>query len=336
MRSASRCSSRAVAAALFVATGHAAAADTPVTFQLNWMAGGANAGFAAARRGGLLQGRRTRRHARAGQRLRQHRAARRQRPRAACLCRRRRGEPADRQGRADEDRRDDLPVESERGDGAQEDRHQVGEGSRGQEGRRAVGLVADDDAAAAAQVQQPEGIGHQHDQHAGRVDGAGAAAGPGRRHPRVDRRVSDPGARRKARNSTSTVSPTTACRRSARRSSRATTTSRSNPGCREEVHRGEPQGLELRARQSRQGDQGPEEGLSRSEREAGGRRARRDHAAVLQRRREVHRQGRGRAVGRSRRSSCPRSSCCPRGRIPKTYYTNDYLPPASAMRACKS
>jgi len=36
------------AAALCVAAGVAVAADTPVTFQLNWMAGGPNAGFAAA------------------------------------------------------------------------------------------------------------------------------------------------------------------------------------------------------------------------------------------------------------------------------------------------
>ncbi len=37
-----------IAAGLSFATGWAAAAGTPVTFQLNWMAGGANAGFAAA------------------------------------------------------------------------------------------------------------------------------------------------------------------------------------------------------------------------------------------------------------------------------------------------
>src|SRR5947199_9167403 len=38
----------AFAAGLPVAAGNAAAADPPVTFQLNWMAGGPNAGFAAA------------------------------------------------------------------------------------------------------------------------------------------------------------------------------------------------------------------------------------------------------------------------------------------------
>jgi NitT/TauT family transport system substrate-binding protein len=37
-----------IAAALSVAAGGASAANTPVTFQLNWMAGGPNAGFAAA------------------------------------------------------------------------------------------------------------------------------------------------------------------------------------------------------------------------------------------------------------------------------------------------
>src|SRR5262245_16737305 len=39
---------RGVTAALFAAGGSALAANTPVTFQLNWMAGGPNAGFAAA------------------------------------------------------------------------------------------------------------------------------------------------------------------------------------------------------------------------------------------------------------------------------------------------
>ena len=38
----------AFAAGLSLAAGFAAAADTPINFQLNWMAGGANAGFAAA------------------------------------------------------------------------------------------------------------------------------------------------------------------------------------------------------------------------------------------------------------------------------------------------
>ena len=37
-----------IASMLALATGTAAAANTPVTFQLNWVAGGANAGFAAA------------------------------------------------------------------------------------------------------------------------------------------------------------------------------------------------------------------------------------------------------------------------------------------------
>src|SRR5262245_59532488 len=39
---------RAAATALLVAAASANAANTPVTFQLNWMAGGPNAGFAAA------------------------------------------------------------------------------------------------------------------------------------------------------------------------------------------------------------------------------------------------------------------------------------------------
>src|SRR5437588_7379203 len=39
---------RGIAAGLVLAAVSAVAADTPVTFQLNWMAGGPNAGFAAA------------------------------------------------------------------------------------------------------------------------------------------------------------------------------------------------------------------------------------------------------------------------------------------------
>ncbi|MEP7206274.1 MAG: ABC transporter substrate-binding protein [Casimicrobiaceae bacterium] len=39
---------RAVSAGLFLASGLVAAADLPVTFQMNWMAGGPNAGFAVA------------------------------------------------------------------------------------------------------------------------------------------------------------------------------------------------------------------------------------------------------------------------------------------------
>lgn len=43
------------AAGLALAAGWAAAADTAVTFQLNWMAGGANAGFAAAKAEGFYK-----------------------------------------------------------------------------------------------------------------------------------------------------------------------------------------------------------------------------------------------------------------------------------------
>ena len=171
----------------------AAAADTPVTFQLNWMAGGANAGFAAAVAEGyykeagldvtLVQGNGS---GNTAQLVANGRAQLAYADAVAVSQLIAKGAPM-------KIVVDHLPVESERGDVAQEDRHQVGQGPRGQEGRRAVGLVADDDAAAAAQVQQPQGVRHQHDRHAGRVDGAGAAAGPGRCRPRLDRRLPDPG-----------------------------------------------------------------------------------------------------------------------------------------------
>ncbi|MEP7084399.1 MAG: ABC transporter substrate-binding protein, partial [Betaproteobacteria bacterium] len=48
MKTIVRAACRATLAGLAFAAGNAVAADTPVTFQLNWMAGGANAGFAAA------------------------------------------------------------------------------------------------------------------------------------------------------------------------------------------------------------------------------------------------------------------------------------------------
>ena len=76
--------------------GRTAAANTAVPFQLNWMAGGANAGFAAAVAEGYYKDAGLDVTLDPGQRLRQHRAARRQRARSACLRRRGRGEPADR------------------------------------------------------------------------------------------------------------------------------------------------------------------------------------------------------------------------------------------------
>jgi hypothetical protein len=107
-------SSSTFAAALGLAAGSAAAAGTPVTFQLNWMAGGPNAGFAAALAEGyyrdagldvtIVQGNGSGNTAQ----------PRRQRPRAARVPRTRRGEPAHRQGRTDEDHRHGLPVEPER------------------------------------------------------------------------------------------------------------------------------------------------------------------------------------------------------------------------------
>ena len=134
---------------------------------------------------------------------------------------------------------------------------------QGQEGRRAVGLVADDDAAAAPQGEQPEGVRHQHDRHAGRVDGAGAAAGTGRRGARLDRRLPDPGRSRRARSSTSTASPTTACRPSARRSSPATTYLKDNPDVVKKFIAASLKGWSFALDNPGQGDQGREDRSSR-------------------------------------------------------------------------
>ncbi len=159
------CSSSAqfAAARRGCADAFAAAAGTPVTFQLNWVCGRTECGLRRRGRRGLLQGRGTRRHARAGQRLRQHRAARRQRARADRLRRRGRGQPADRQGRADEDRRDHLPIESQRGVALKKTGIKSVKDLAGKKVGVPSGVVADDDAAAVPQGQQPQGVGHQPD-----------------------------------------------------------------------------------------------------------------------------------------------------------------------------
>ena len=151
-----------------------------------------------------------------------------------------------------------------------------------------------------------------HDQHARRVDGARAAAGPGRRDPRLDRRLSDParGAGRAARQLP--FRRLTACRRSARRSSPATATSRRIRRSCKKFIAASLKGWSFALDNPDEGGQGPEGRLSRSEREAGRGRARRDHAAVLQRRREVHRQGRGRACGRRRQELLSRGQAAAR------------------------
>ena len=91
-------------------------AQTPVTFQLNWMAGGANAGFAAALGEGyykeagldvtIVQGNGS------GNTAQLVASGRAQLAYADAVA----VSQLDRQGRADEDRLDDLSVEPERGD----------------------------------------------------------------------------------------------------------------------------------------------------------------------------------------------------------------------------
>ena len=128
----------------------AARRNVAMPFQLNWMAGGANAGFAAAVAKGyykdagldvtLVQGNGS---GNTAQLVANGRAQLAYADAVAVSQLIAKGAPM----KVVVDR---LPVESERGDGAQEDRHQVGQGPRGQEGRRAVRIVADDDAAAAS------------------------------------------------------------------------------------------------------------------------------------------------------------------------------------------
>ena len=143
----------------------------------------------------------------------------------------------------------------------------VGKGI-GEEGRGTFGIVADDDAAIAAQGQQPQGVRHQHDRHAGRVDGACASSGPGGRGAWIDRRVSDPGrvqgaqldVWRFADHGVPTVSTSIFA---------SNDFLKAGSGRREEIRRGKSQGLGLRARQSGKGGPRPQEGLSGDEREAG-------------------------------------------------------------------
>jgi NitT/TauT family transport system substrate-binding protein len=112
---------------------------------------------------------------------------------------------------------------------------------------------------------------------------------------------------------------------------------KTNPESRAQVRRGEPQGLELRARQPGQDDQGRQGRVPRGEREARrGRARRRSRRCSAAAGAKYLGQGRGRAVDQVAGAPAPRSSCCPAGQDPKTYYTNDFLPPDSQMRACKS
>ena len=141
--------------------GTGAGSQHAVTFQLNWVAGGANAGFAAAVAEGyykdagldvtLVQGNGS---GNTAQLVANGRAQLAYADAVAVSQLIAKGAP--------------MKVVStiyqsnpNAGVGAEEDRHQVGQGPRRQEGGRAVRLVADDDAAAASQGQQPEGIGHQ-------------------------------------------------------------------------------------------------------------------------------------------------------------------------------
>ena len=82
-------------------------------------------------------------------------------------------------------------------------------------------------------------------------------------------------------------------------------------------------------------DQGPEEGVPRDEREARDAGTGRDHAALLQRRSQVHRQGRGRAVDEVAGTPVRGQAAARRNRTRSPITPHDYLPPASQMRACK-
>ncbi len=123
------------AAALGLATGRAAAAGTPVTFQLNWMAGGPNAGFEAALAEGyykdagldvtIVQGNGS---ANTAQLVANGRAQLAYADAVAVSQLIAKGAPMKIVATV-------YQSNPERGDGAQEGGHQVGPGPRGQEGR---------------------------------------------------------------------------------------------------------------------------------------------------------------------------------------------------------
>ena len=134
------------ALALAVSTG--ASAQTPVTFQLNWVAGGANAGFAAAvgegyyKEAGLdvtiVQGNGS---GNTAQLVASGRAQLAYADAVAVSQLIAKGAPMKVVSTIYQSNPNEVI-------GAEEDRHQVDQGPRRQEGRRAVRLVADDDAAA--------------------------------------------------------------------------------------------------------------------------------------------------------------------------------------------
>ena len=239
-----------VAAWLALAVSTGALAATPVTFQLNWVAGGANAGFASAVAQGfykdagldvtLVQGNGS---GNTAQLVANGRAQLAYADAVAITQLIAKGAPMKVVSTIYQSNPNEVSALKKTGIKSIKD-------LSGKKVGVPSGLVADDDAAALPQGQQPEGIGHDADEHAAGVDGARSAAGPGGRHPRVGRRVPDParGAGCGARQL-----PLRRLRRADRQHvdlrQRRVPQGKPRPG--EEVHRGEPQGLELRARQPR-------------------------------------------------------------------------------------
>ena len=170
---------RARAVSLLVVAGFAAAAGTPVTFQLNWMAGGPNAGFAAAVAEGyyrdagldvtLVQGNGS------GNTAQLVASGRSQLAYADAVAVSQliaKGAPM----------RVVSTVYQSNPNAVMALKKRASRRSAISRARKSgsIGVLTDDDASAASQVQQLEGVGHQHDRHARCVDGAGASARTGR------------------------------------------------------------------------------------------------------------------------------------------------------------
>ena len=168
------------------------------------------------------------------------------------------------------------------------------------------------------------------------VDGAVAAAGPGRRHSRIDRRVSDPGRVAGCAARQLSGSPTTACRRSARRSSRANAIIKDNPEVVKKFIAASLKGWSFAL-------DNPDKAVKDLKAvfpEINEKLAAAELAAIT----PLFCSGGAKYIGKAEDAlwaktpgpAVARSSCCPPARTRRAYYTNDYLPPTSAMRACKS
>ena len=169
----------AIASGLALAAGNTGAANTPITFQLNWVAGGANAGFAAAVAEGfyrdagldvtLVQGNGS---GNTAQLVANGRSEIAYADAVAVSQLIAKGAPMKVLSTVYQSNPNEVSALKKTGIKSIKD-------LAGKKVGRSVRFVPDDDAAPASESQQPDGIGRKSHQHAPHGDGAFFAAGPG-------------------------------------------------------------------------------------------------------------------------------------------------------------